>query len=165
MSQHPWMKTAESYIGIKEFPGVAKNNPTIMGWAKRLGGWIASFYKNDEIPWCGLFVAECFNAHKMQVPASALSALAWANWGQPSKLAPGAVLVFKRQGGGHVGFYVAEDSDSYHVLGGNQSNSVSVTRIAKDRLVAIRWPKESHPPASEQRVMRRSFSALSRNEA
>jgi len=91
--------------------------------------------------------------------------LAWANWGQKSNIAPGAVLVFKRQGGGHVGFYVGEDSSAYHVLGGNQSDSVSIARIAKDRLVAVRWPKESHPPADGQRVIKSSFSSLSRNEA
>lgn len=162
--KQPWLKTAESYLGTKEIVG-PKHNATILGWAKRIGGWIASFYKSDEIPWCGLFVAECFNAHNYQVSQQSLSALAWADWGQPSKLAPGAVLVFKRQGGGHVGFYVGEDNSAYHVLGGNQSNSVSIARIAKDRLVAVRWPKESHPPVNEQRVIRSSFSSLSRNEA
>ena len=160
----PWLKTAYSYIGTKEIPG-ARSNSVIIGWAKRIGGWIASFYKNDDIPWCGLFVAECFNAHNYQVSQQSLSALAWANWGQPSKLAPGAVLVFKRSGGGHVGFYVGEDSTAFHVLGGNQSNSVNIARIDKARLVAVRWPKESHPPADEQRVIRSASGSLSRNEA
>lgn len=164
MSNLPWMKTAYSYLGTREVQGAA-NNPVITGWAKKLGGWIASFYKDDSIPWCGLFVAECFNTHKMSVPPKLLSALAWADWGQPSKIAPGAVLVFKRTGGGHVGFYVGEDSTAYHVLGGNQSDSVSIARIAKDRLVAVRWPKESIPPASEQKVVKTASGFLSRNEA
>ena len=43
---------------------------------------------------------------------------------------------------GHIGFYWAEDDDAYHILGGNQSNSVSVTRIAKERLITARWPKD-----------------------
>lgn len=160
----PWLKTAYSYVGTKEVQG-AKSNPKIIQWAKRMGGWIASFYKNDDIPWCGLFVAECFNVHGYQVSQQSLSALAWADWGQKSPIAPGAVLVFKRQGGGHVGFYVGEDSTAFHVLGGNQSDSVSVTRIAKNRLVAVRWPKESHPPADEQRVIKSASGSLSRNEA
>lgn len=160
----PWLKTAYGYLGTKEEQG-PKSNSVIIGWAKSLGGWIASFYKSDDIPWCGLFVAACFATHRMSTPSSALSALAWADWGQPSKIAPGAVLVFKRQGGGHVGFYVGEDSTAFHVLGGNQSDSVSITRIAKDRLVAVRWPKESNPPVSEQRVTKKSSGFLSRNEA
>ena len=160
----PWLRTAYSHVGTKEVPG-AKSNPKIIQWAKRMGGWIASFYKNDDTPWCGLFVAECFNVHGYQVSQQSLSALAWADWGQKSPIAPGAVLVFKRQGGGHVGFYVGEDSTAFHVLGGNQRDSVSVTRIAKDRLVAVRWPKESRPPANEQRVTKSASSSLSRNEA
>ena len=160
----PWLRTAYSYVGTTEIPG-AKSNPRILGWAKRIGGWIASFYKNDDIPWCGLFVAECFNVHNYKVSQQSLSALAWADWGQPSKLAPGAVLVFKRSGGGHVGFYVGEDSTAFHVLGGNQSNSVNIARIDKARLVAVRWPVESHPPADEQRVTLKAKGIFSRNEA
>jgi hypothetical protein len=57
------------------------------------------------------------------------------------------VLVFwrgKRNGSlGHVGFYHSEDSQSYHVLGGNQSNSVNLTRIGKDRLLDARWPRSA----------------------
>ena len=34
----------------------------------------------------------------------------------------GDILTFKRNGGGHVGLYVGEDKDCYHVLGGNQGN-------------------------------------------
>jgi hypothetical protein len=58
---------------------------------------------------------------------------------------PGAVLVFKRPGGGHVGFYVGEDATSYFVLGSNQADSVCIERISKDRCVALRWPTESNP--------------------
>jgi uncharacterized protein (TIGR02594 family) len=160
----PWLKTAYGYMGTKETPGPQSNN-VILGWAKRLGGWIAGYYKSDEIPWCGLFVANCFKEHGMEVSGSALSALAWADWGQKSPVAEGAVLVFKRPGGGHVGFYVGEDSTAYHVLGGNQSDSVSIARVDKARLVAVRWPKEVHPPAVEQRLVKSTFGSLSRNEA
>lgn len=163
----PWLKTAYSYMGEKEIPG-PKSNPKIIQWAKNIGGWIGSWYKNDDVPWCGLFVAECFNAHKFSVSQKSLSALAWAYWGQKSPIAEGAVLVFKRSGGGHVGFYVGEDRTAFHVLGGNQSNSVSITRIDKRRLVAVRWPREVHPPANEQRIIKGStsnFGPLSQNEA
>jgi len=59
---------------------------------------------------------------------------------RPERLAPGAVLVFERPGGGHVGFYVGEDATAYHVLGGNQGDAVTIARIAKDRCIARRWP-------------------------
>jgi hypothetical protein len=38
----------------------------------------------------------------------------------------------------HVGFYCSEYSDAFHILGGNQSNSVSATRISKQRLLTAR---------------------------
>jgi hypothetical protein len=52
-----------------------------------------------------------------------------------------ASLVFKREGGGHVGFYLGEDASSYQVLGGNQDDAVSVARLPKTRLIASRCPK------------------------
>lgn len=50
----------------------------------------------------------------------------------------GDALTFKRNGGGHVGIYVGEDSTCYHVLGDNQSNMVCITRIEKTRCSGIR---------------------------
>jgi uncharacterized protein (TIGR02594 family) len=137
-----WMNTAKSLVGTKEFPGNA-NNPEIIHWAKMVGGFASKYYTADSIPWCGLFVAHCLEAADASVPSNPLSALAYADWGtrlnEPSF---GAVMVFKRSGGGHVGFYVGEDDESYHILGGNQSDMVDVTRVGKERLHAIRWPSE-----------------------
>ncbi|WP_085025672.1 TIGR02594 family protein [Ensifer aridi] len=161
-----WMREARRFMGLKEVTGAASNG-TILGWAKRLGGWVAGFYTNDDIPWCGLAVAHwiSFTLPSEPLPANYLSALAWAKFGRQLE-APvlGAVLVFKRPGGGHVGLYVGEDASHFHVLGGNQSNSVSVTRIAKDRLEAIRWPATGGMPAGG-RVALTASGAVSRNEA
>ena len=55
-----------------------------------------------------------------------------------------ALLVFwrgSRSGWkGHVGFYHGEDRTHYHVVGGNQSDAVTISRIAKKRLPSARWP-------------------------
>lgn len=159
-----WFDTAKSLIGTKETPG-SGNNTKIIDWAKNIGGFIGNFYKADEIPWCGLFVAHCFIKNGIAVSQNSLSALSWANWGIPiAKGVPGAVMVFVRPGGGHVGFYVSEDKDAYHILGGNQSDSVSITRIQKSRLKGIRWPKGQ--PAPTQGPVYATFTgALSTNEA
>lgn len=138
----PWMDTAESLIGTKEKPGTS-NNPEIIEWAKAIGGWVANYYTKDEIPWCGLFVAHCFEQHGIAIPKNPLSALEYSKTGESlDEPSYGAVMVFTRKGGGHVGFYIGEDEDAYHILGGNQSDMVNVTRIAKNRLSAIRWPSE-----------------------
>lgn len=136
----PWLEKARSYTGTKEVPGL-KNSEIIMGWASYLGGWFKSFYTKDEIAWCGLAAGALFKACGFTLPKNPLSALSWASWGvKLSTPSLGSILVFKRSGGGHVGLYEGEDSACYHVLGGNQGNAVSVTRIEKARCVAIRWP-------------------------
>lgn len=124
--------------GVTEIPG-PKSNPTILSWAKNLGSWFPSFYKDDDIPWCGLFMAEVCRRAGLPVVKEPLRALAWAQWGTPQSVAMlGDILVFQREGGGHVGIYVAEDDTCYYVLGGNQGNQVNITRILKSRIVAIR---------------------------
>lgn len=160
----PWFQTAKSLLGTKEVAGKG-NNPAIISWAKGVGGWIGQFYKSDEIPWCGLFVAYCFAKNGIAVGQNSLGAVNWAQWGVGiPRGVPGAVLVFVRPGGGHVGFYVSEDKEAYHVLGGNQSDNVTVSRIAKTRLKAIRWPKNI-PVSTTGPVYAKFTGALSTNEA
>ena len=78
----------------------------------------------------------------------------------------GDVLVFARpKGGGHVGLYVGEDETAFHVLGGNQSDAVSITRIAKTRCIAIRRPIYREQPASMAPVQLAATGAMSVNEA
>ena len=137
-------------IGIKELLG-KDNNPKIIAWAKELG--LEKIYTSDEVAWCGLFVSKVVSKAGFEVVKNPLWALNWSNFGTKQKIAMlGDVLVFKREGGGHVGFYVAEDNTCYHVLGGNQSDSVSITRIQKSRCVGIRrcnW-KVSQPKEVKQ---------------
>lgn len=137
-----WFHEAGRLMGTREIAG-AKSNPVIMGWAQKIGGWVQNAYNNDDIPWCGLFVAHCVGVTlpDEKLPANPLSALAWAKFGVAlDKPRLGAVVVFKRPGGGHVGFYVGEDATTVTVRGGNQSNAVTETRILKSRLVGYRWP-------------------------
>lgn len=138
-----WYLEAQRLIGTAEIPG-AKHNPTILAWAKKLGSKALGIaVTDDETAWCGLFVAHCIAEAGLTPAPIAVRASSWETWGsnlQAERLAPGAVLVFARPGGGHVGFYVGEDATCYHVLGGNQSNKVCITRIEKSRCVARRWP-------------------------
>lgn len=127
---------AYKLIGIKEIVG-KDHNPKILEWAKGLG--LEKTYTNDEIPWCGLFIAHCCRLASLAVVVNPLWAKNWNNFGTRQTIAMlGDVLVFSRETGGHVGIYVGEDEKCYHVLGGNQSNQVSVTRIIKGRCIGIR---------------------------
>lgn len=87
-------------------------------------------------------------------PNKYLSAASWAEWGQAVPLtgaALGDVLIFQRQGGGHADLYVGEDADCFHVLGGNQSDAVTITRNAKARLFAVRRPPYLATPDNVRR--------------
>lgn len=129
--------------GTHETPGPG-NNPVILGWAKEVG--LGNVYKDDSrTPWCGLFQAVVAKraGWDHNPKGNPLWALNWATWGNPSPQAMlGDVLVFQRKTltgtAGHVGIYVAEDAEAYHVLGGNEQDMVTIVRIAKRRLVAAR---------------------------
>jgi uncharacterized protein (TIGR02594 family) len=152
-------------FGTMEKPGAA-NNPTIVAWAKEVGGEVADVYKADSIPWCGLFMAVVARRAGKEPPRHPLWALSWSAFGAKTPApALGDVLVFTRNGGGHVGLYVGEDASAFHVLGGNQSDSVCIARIAKARLYAARRPLYRVQPANVRPIRLESTGALSLNEA
>lgn len=162
-----WLTVARALRGVREVPG-AGNSPTIMGWAAgKAKAFLGALYNADSVPWCGLLAAHCIAEAGLKPPAIALRAKSWATWGvglSREALAPGAVLVFEREGGGHVAFYVGEDDTAYHVLGGNQSDQVNIMRIAKARCIARRWPA-SVPLVGRPVRMDPKSAGLSRNEA
>lgn len=164
-----WLLAARALIGTREAAGGA-NNPTILGWAKLLGLKVLGIvYNADSVPWCGLFVAHCLRAGGVDLADMKVGvrAKAWAMWGsaiQADRLAPGAILVFDRAGGGHVAFYEGEDATHYHVLGGNQGDRVSIMRIEKSRCIARRWPR-GWPVIAKPVQLRADGAPVSRNEA
>jgi uncharacterized protein (TIGR02594 family) len=151
-------------FGTVEAAG-AKDNPTILAWAKEVG--LSSTYSHDSIPWCGLFMAVVAKRAGKEVVNSPLWALSWAKFGKPADGGAmlGDVLTFKRDGGGHVALYVGEDSGAYHCLGGNQSDKVCITRIAKARMYRVRRPAYNVQPANVRKITLVSNGKLSTNEA
>jgi len=77
---------------------------------------------------------------------------------------PGCILTFTRAGGGHVGFYVGEDDTHLHVLGGNQGDAVSITRIARNRLSEMRWPNEIPLPVARVVRLKANGTPITVNE-
>lgn len=139
----PWLQEAFKLIGTREKPGVGSNE-AINGWAKDLN---LHDYTDDDIPWCGLFVAHCVGSQlpDEQLPGNPLGARNWQKFGSSVQPGLGSIMVFWRESlhgaKGHVGFYWAEDDEAFHILGGNQSDEVSIKRVAKNRLLQARWPK------------------------
>jgi uncharacterized protein (TIGR02594 family) len=192
-SDYQWLNTVGTLPRIvsealKEYGTIeaagAANCPKIMAWAEEVGiERIGYRYTADSVPWCGLFMAVVALRAGKEIPQGPLYALNWSKFGDsvaargglnlanklvthPGKaISLGDVLVFRREGGGHVGLCAGEDDDAFHVLGGNQSDRVCFTRIAKARLVAARRPKMTVPPASMKPYRLAKVGGLSRNEA
>lgn len=158
------LTTALALYGTSEKPGPG-NNPSIMKWAKSVG---LGGYTADSIAWCGLFMA--YAAKQAGFPpefVNPLGARNWLLWGDKAKTPMlGDVLVFSRKGGGHVGIYVGEDASAYHVLGGNQSDTVNIKRVSKARFLGARRCKwQIAQPANVRVVKLAATGGLSTNEA
>jgi len=106
---------------------------------------------HDETSWCAAFVS--WVLEQCSIPSKrTLWALTYAHFGvkldAPIK---GCLVVLKRgEKNGHVGFYDCEDENSIFVLGGNQSNKVTISAFPKDRLIAYRG-LEIPPPSAQIR--------------
>lgn len=159
--KHPkLLLEALKLYGTLETPG-DKNNPVIIGWAKELGENIEDVYKADSVPWCGLFAAYVCHKAELTYSKNPLWALSWSSWGNPvDKPMLSDILVFTRNGGGHVSLYCGEDDTHYHCLGGNQSDSVCITRIAKSRLYCARRTKWKISQPDNIRVIKLSSEGL-----
>lgn len=135
-----YMELAKTYLGLKEISGKLHNN-TIVKWLSYLKAW----WKDDETAWCGVYTAHCLKTSGYPIPQKWYRAREWATYGEVSKLEYGAIAVFERKGGGHVGFIVDVDTHgNVKVLGGNQGNRVSEAWFTRDRLIAVRKPLGVH---------------------
>lgn len=157
-------------LGTAEIVGKGSNR-TILEWRDELNqaGVKISGYSDDAVAWCGLYAA-IVTYRRLKEPSEVVKDPLWArNWSKYGVKSPqaslGDVLVFSRGSGGHVGFYVAEDTTAYHVLGGNQSNKACITRVAKDRCIAVRRPPYKVVPASVKPYVVKAAGSLSTNEA
>lgn len=155
-----WITYAREQIGTREIKG-PKHEPKILAWWKAIkrGG-----IKDDETPWCAAFVGGCLEA--VGITSSRFeSAKSYETWGQRLDApAVGCVVVFSRDGGGHVGFVVGQDERGrLMVLGGNQGDAVNVKSFDQARVTAYRWPPGV--PISSDALPQLAGTELSRNEA
>lgn len=137
MDEPKWIELARRMIGLHEIKGL-QNNPEIVAmWKDIKRGGI----KDDDTPWCAAFAGAMLE--RAFIPSSRFeSAASYLKWGTPLG-APvyGCIVVFTRDGGGHVGFVVGKDSaDRLLVLGGNQGDQVSIKTFSRDRVSGYRWP-------------------------
>ncbi|MAI35028.1 MAG: peptidoglycan-binding protein [Rhodopirellula sp.] len=148
----PWMVEARKKLGMHE----RRDRKGLMAWLRSDG---ATLGDPAELPWCGDFVETAIRLHLPgeDIPTNPYLAANWMKFGVQVDPQPGAVLVFWRGSPsswkGHVGFYAGEDETHFHVLGGNQSNAVTISKIAKKRLRkgGVRWPVTGPKALGERR--------------
>ena len=164
-----WLPIARKYLGVAEIPG-PKNDPTILGWVRALGGSIAGWVTTDQTPWCATFANAVLQQAGLPMSAKPgsvdlLRAKSFLSYGTAlTEPAVGCIMVFARAGGGHVGFYTGETLKAYRVLGGNTLDSVREAWLAKDRCLALRWPPNVPPPVVGRKWLRPTGESMSLNE-
>ncbi len=151
-SDPPWMRIALREVGQREIAG-AHHNPRIVEYhASTL-----LRARTDEVPWCASFVNWCVREAGFKGTNSAAAA-SWARWGVPCEARRGAIAVIYNSTarnsslsttGHHVGFLMHETPTHLELLGGNQADSVKVSRYARTSwtLKAYRWAPEAAQPA------------------
>ena len=137
---------ASRFIGTKEVAGSIAN-PQILAMLKLDGNWP----QDDSVPWCSGFInyiALLLGLHRTKN----LRARSWLNEKiiTQSDAKIGFDLVVLKIGGGnqpgpevinapgHVGFFAGFYDDYVSILGGNQSNSVNISKYQKSRILGVR---------------------------
>lgn len=137
---------AMRFVGVKELPGTV-SNPLILAMLRLDANWPT----DDEVPWCSAFPN--FICWELRLPRSKnLGARSWLRVGRPisvDEAKPGFDVCILTRGevqpgpevlnaNGHVGFFARVDSNFVWLLGGNQSDGVSVAAFNRERILGIR---------------------------
>ena len=127
-----WVSIAIKELGIKELKD--GDNSRIVEYADTT----SLHAKQDEVPWCSSFVNWCLKQAGIKGTNSA-AAISWLDWGVSiDEPIDGCICVIKRKEGGkdkatgsssgyHVAFWISQDKESVHLLGGNQSDQVKIS--------------------------------------
>lgn len=175
------IQVAIRFLGVTEIVGKGSNDK-IIDWRDKLSaaGHNVAGLSDDDIPWCGLYMAYIWFAAGKPVVKDPLWARNWAKAGvevatrKNGKLvnAPGMVpslgdtLVYERPGGGgHVDSYIAETETAFIGIGGNKSNRVQISGIEKARCIAVRRPPMTVAPASMKPYFVTDAGKLTTNES
>jgi uncharacterized protein (TIGR02594 family) len=136
----PWLLAARACIGLKEDLG-----PNDSTWLRRMWAHFGASWLNKQ-PWCGGAMAYWMCQAMVQYPKEYYRAKAWLDWGiWLDKPVVGAVVIFERDGGGHVAIVEGVNAAGQLVcVGGNQSDAVRTAPfdIKARKPLGYRWPTE-----------------------
>ena len=135
------MVEISKFIGLHE----VRDNAALREWLASDG---ATLGDPAKLPWCG---DAAITALVKTLPDETLPddlernqywARNFAEFGIKCGHVYGAVIVFRRGKGGHVGFVIGYDpiTRRFLVRGGNQGDMIKDSWMAESRLLALRWP-------------------------
>jgi uncharacterized protein (TIGR02594 family) len=138
----PWLKRAFADLGLHELPGAAAK-PRIVEMYAKAGH---PEMKSDEVAWCSAAV-NTWMVESNNRGTGSLAARSWLAWGRAvdmrRTIPRGAVLIFRRGNSswqGHVCLCLEDRDGTLTVIGGNQSDGVTIARYRKAALIGARWP-------------------------
>lgn len=131
---------AARFIGIREMKGV-RHHPLIQWWLSLCKYGLDAA---DEVPWCSAFVNGV--AWQLDLPRTqSAAARSWLDVGRAVPLSEAQVgfdVVILERGdspkAGHVGFYSAHSAQTVTLLGGNQSDAVTIQTFDRSRVIGVR---------------------------
>jgi uncharacterized protein (TIGR02594 family) len=119
---------AELLLNISEDPRAGRDHPRIRLYHSTTSGGA----EPDEVSWCSSFVNFCVERAGL-IGTDSKAARSWLRWGAPvdrSDWREGDIIVFWRVSPdswkGHVGFLVDWAGERPLILGGNQSDRLSI---------------------------------------
>jgi len=159
----PWIAIACGKLGLHETPAGAID-PDVKAMFADAGH---PEIDSGEVAWCAAFAGSCLERAGFKSTRS-LAARSYLSWGTAlPEPRIGAIVVLSRDpdpAEGHVGFYLGETGASVLLLGGNQSNGVTVAPFAKSRVLGLRWPDPSATTAAAP-VPQQSYAAAATSPA
>lgn len=131
---------AQRYLGIAEVDGPA-SHPLIAQWIAQAATWLDR--DDSKTAWCGCFRGALGYQTATGVPKDHYRAAAWLRWGraiEPSRCEQGDTIILDRKGGHHVALLdrFSPDLRTVWLLGGNQSNKVSIARFDARLIIGLR---------------------------
>lgn len=146
-----WIAKAEGYKGKAETATMVKDDPFVKMLFEELGTY-NEWAKKQTVKtanWCAAFVSHCLkkSGQSSLTYYDGGRAKSYLNYGKEiSKPAYGAIVIFSRSGGGHVGFVVGQTDSHILTLGGNQGNQVCVKPYSKSKVLGYVVPSSWSVP-------------------
>jgi len=141
MNKPRWILEAERLLGIKEVPGI-KANEEIIALFRDSGHEDVT---SDETAWCAAAVGGTLARAGFKNTGS-LAARSYEKYGKalskPEKYCIGVMKRGDSSWQGHVGYVLDWDKTTVTMLGGNQSDGMTVAKFPRNKFLAFRWPVE-----------------------